>query len=110
MDMAKKYLADADQLISKGDYLQASEKLWGASAEIVKVLAAKKGVSLKTHGEIWDFVIGIDTELKDPEITTLFLVANQLHQNFYEGDLPPQAVARGGEAVKRFISKLEALL
>ena len=34
----------------------ASEKLWGASAEVVKVVAAKRGIKLKTHGDLWNFV------------------------------------------------------
>jgi len=35
-----KYLEDAEELIKRKDYVQASEKLWGAAAEIVTVAAA----------------------------------------------------------------------
>lgn len=37
-----KYLKDADALLQKGDYVQASEKLWGAAAEIVKPVALRE--------------------------------------------------------------------
>ena len=49
------------------------------------------------------------TELKDPEINKLFLQANYLHQNFYEGILPPEAVMDAAEDVRAFIDKLERL-
>jgi len=109
LKLTHKYIRDAKEFIAKGDQVQASEKLWGASAEIVKVVAAKRGVELKTHGDLWSFVTKLHTELKDPELSKLFLQANYLHQNFYENILPPEAVSAGAEAVEQFIAKLEKL-
>ncbi len=109
-NLMKKYLEEAETFLAKGDYVQASEKLWGASAEIVKVVAAKRGVELRTHRDLWEFVTKLRTELKDPELSRLFLQANYLHQNFYEGILPPEAVTDGAGAVKEFIEKLEKLV
>jgi len=40
--LCEKYLHDARDLLVKKDYLQAGEKFWGASAQIVKAVAAKK--------------------------------------------------------------------
>jgi len=108
--LMRKYLKDAEIFLSKGDYVQASEKLWGAAAEGVKVVAAKKGVELRTHSDLWEFVTRLRTELKDPELSRLFLQANYLHQNFYEGILPQEAVMDGAEAIKEFIEKLEKLI
>jgi len=107
--LMSKYLEEAEFFLEKGDYVQASEKLWGAAAEAVKVVAAKRGVELRTHGDLWKFVTKLRTELKDPEINKLFLQANYLHQNFYEGILPPEAVMDAAEAVRAFIDKLERL-
>ena len=109
-NLMQKYFKEAEAFLSKGDYVQASEKLWGAAAEVVKVVAAKRDVELRTHGDLWEFVAKLQTELKDPEISRLFLQANYLHQNFYEGVLPPEAVMAGAEAVKEFIGKLERLV
>ena len=109
-NLMRKHFKEAEAFLAKGDYVQASEKLWGAAAEIVKVVAAKRGVELRTHGDLWEFVAKLRTELKDPELSRLFLQANYLHQNFYEGILPPEAVMDGAEAVKEFIDKLERLI
>ena len=110
LGLARKYLRDSEEFMAKGDYVQASEKLWGATAEMVKTVAAKRGVELKTHGDLWRFVADLRAELKNPELSRLFTLANYLHQNFYEGVMPPEAVMDGAEAVKELIAKLEQLL
>ena len=38
-----KYLQDAKALLDKQDYVQASEKLWGAVAQIIKAIALNRG-------------------------------------------------------------------
>jgi hypothetical protein len=48
-------------------------------------------------------------ELNDPELITLFHVANSLCQNSYEGNQSPEFVISGAEAVKRPVAKLEKL-
>lgn len=110
LELARKYLRESEELLAEKEYTQASEKLWGAAAEIVKTVAAKRGIELKTHRELWQFVAHLHTELKDPEVSRLFTVANYLHQNFYEAIMPPEAVGEGAEAVKLLVGKLEKLL
>lgn len=38
-----KFLKDAKALLDKQDYVQASEKLWGAAAQVIKAIALKRG-------------------------------------------------------------------
>jgi hypothetical protein len=108
-NLHRKYLEEANTLILKGDYVQASEKLWGAAAEIVKMVGAVRGVELKTHADLFQYVAKLKDELGDPELSRLFHVANSLHQNFYEGNQPPSFVTDGAEAVKQLAAKLEKL-
>ena len=102
-----KYFKEAEALMGKGDYVQASEKFWGAAAEIVKAVAAKRGIELKSHGELFGFVSELTHELGDPELPRLFSSASLLHQNFYEDWLPPAMVRNLGEAVKEFVERLK---
>jgi hypothetical protein len=44
--LAKRLLRKAEELLARGDYVQASEKAWDAVAQIVNV--AKKGKELKS--------------------------------------------------------------
>ena len=101
-----KYLDEAEELIRRGDYSQASEKLWGAAAEIVKVVAAKRGIEIKSHRELYKFVTKLKTELEEPDLTRLFAAAAALLQNFYEDWLPPETVVDYAEAVKELVAKL----
>ena len=105
-----KYLKEADALMENGDYVQASEKFWGAAATIVKSLAAKRGVNIRSHGELYKFVAKLRDELNEPELIRLFASARDLHQNFYENWLPSEVVVDYSEAVKRLVEKLEALM
>ena len=104
--LSDKYLEDAEALLREGDYVQASEKFWGAAALMVKTVAASRGVETRSHRDIRNFVNRLRDELNEPELGLLFSVAADLHQNFYEGWLPPETVADNGEAVKRFIRRL----
>ena len=105
-----KYLKEADVLMEKDDYVQASEKFWGAAATMVKSVAAKRGVNLRSHGQLYRFVAKLKDEMNDPDLATLFSVAAALHQNFYENWLPSEIVVHHGEAVKQLVEKLEALM
>ena len=98
-----KYLKEAETLLEKRDYAQASEKFWGAAAEIVKAVAAKRGVELKSHGELHAFVTRLSKELGDPQLTRLFGTASALHQNFYENWLRPETVIAYSEAVRELV-------
>jgi len=110
LKLNNKYLDEAEELIKRKDYVQASEKLWGAAAEMVKVVAAKRGIEIKSHGELYKFVAKLKTEPGDPELLRLFSLAGALHQNFYENWLPPEVVVDYAEAVKELVAKLKRAL
>jgi hypothetical protein len=109
LKLHRKYLSEGESLLAKGDHTQASEKFWGAAAEMVKAVAACRGLELRTHADLWAFVTKLRNELNDPEITRLFSIAGMLHQNFYEASMTIEAVKDGAESIKRFINKLEKL-
>lgn len=105
-----KYLKDADERFKKKDYSQASEKYWGAAAEITKAYALSTGKQLKTHADLWDFVIELHG--KSPKLNLLhyFADANHLHSNFYEDDLRPEVVEELARSVKRYVRVINNLI
>ncbi|KPV62284.1 MAG: Archaeal PaREP1/PaREP8 family protein [Candidatus Bathyarchaeota archaeon BA1] len=109
LELNRKYLSEGESLLAKGDPVQASEKLWGAAAEMVKAVAADRGMELRTHADLWMFITKLRDELNDPEITRLFSIAGMLHQNFYEASMTLEAVRDSAESIKQFINKLERL-
>lgn len=109
-NLNRKYLKEAEEFLARGDPIQASEKLWGATAEMVKAVAAKRGIELRSHRDLWIFVDKLADELKDSDVVKFFSIANALHQNFYEAWMPLGAVKRDAEAVRQLNEKLEKLI
>jgi len=88
---AKEYIESALSLIEqareeleKGNFRQASEKIWGACALTIKAHAAKKDLRLESHKDLWIYKNEIAKELGE-WVRTVFLKADSMHKNFYEG-------------------------
>ena len=105
--LSEKYLAEAKELLEKDDLVQASEKFWGAAALTVKMLAAKRGLTLEQHGALWAFVSRLARETRDKAIISSFSEANSLHKNFYENELTREVVEKMAEDVEQLIAKLK---
>ncbi len=106
--LSDKYLKEGKEFLNKGDLVQASEKLWGASALAVKMVAAERGLKLDKHGGLWSFIDTLTKESGDKEFVRLFHVANGLHKNFYENEMPKEAVEVSAEDIERLIEKLRS--
>ena len=87
-----KYLREAEELLEKNDLPQASEKLWGAAAEIVKAIAAKRGIRLGTQKSLAQFMEKLQAEHPELHLARGFDAAQVLHINFYEDHLPQRTV------------------
>lgn len=105
-----KYLREAEDLLKRKDYPQASEKFWGAAAEMIKSIAAKRGVTLGTHRSLAEYVERLQKEHPKLDIASAFDAAEGLHINFYEDHLPESTVKRRAEAVRKFVKTLQLFL
>ena len=103
-------LAQAEAELAIGDVRQASEKGWGATAQIVKALAEERGWDHHSHGALYAAVDLICAETGNDDIYLLFQVANQLHKNFYENWDAPDNVRKALVAVRRFNRLVAPLL
>jgi hypothetical protein len=104
-----KYLKDAEKLFKDKEYSQASEKLWGAAAEMVKTVAAKRGVELGTHASLWEYVSKLDKEHPELMLKKDFSYAGSLLENFYEDWLGKDYIKEGIEVVRAFVEKLSSV-
>jgi uncharacterized protein (UPF0332 family) len=110
LKLSEKYLRDAEELLAKKDYVQASEKAWGAAAQIVKALAAREGKELRNHESLWEYMDELAEKLGETELRHLWGRANNLHQNIYENWMPAREVELAVKDVKTFVEKLKAIL
>ena len=105
-----KYMAEAERLLAEENYPQASEKLWGATAEIVKAIAANRGVEIGTHRSIGEYVSKLAKEKPSWYLIQAFSIASALHTNFYENHMPHDHVKADAEIVKDLVGKSKSLL
>ena len=103
----RNFLAQAFEEFAKGELTQASEKGWGAAAQMVKAVAAMRGWDHNGHAYLFQVIRRLTEETEDPQLATLFLVANSLHTNFYENWLPEELVQSGLVNVRELVEKLE---
>ena len=103
-------LEQAERELAAGDTRQASEKGWGAAAQMVKAIAEQRGWPHQRHGALYRAVKNIAEETGDDEVRNLFHVANALHTNFYENWDEPENVRGALGDVQRFVEKLAPLV
>ena len=110
LDRGRKSLAQADEEFGRDDLAQASEKGWGAAAQLVKAIGAERGWSHEQHRHLYAVVRQLFQETGEQELRVEFALANQLHVNFYEEYLDQQEVRFHLDGVQRFVDRLEFLL
>ena len=109
-EQSRVFLSQAFEELEKGDLPQASEKGWGAAAQIVKANADKRGWRHFSHWTLQRAASNLSEEAGDPELTVLFGSAEALHANFYERGYTAKAVENYLHRVARFVDKAERLL
>ena len=109
LKLCERYIREAEELLAKKDYVQASGKAWGAAAQVVKAVAAREGRVLGSHAALWEYVDELAERLGDVELRRLWRTANALHQNFYENWMPPREVELSVRDVKTLLEKLRSV-
>ena len=106
---SRQLLAQGREELERGDTRQASEKGWGAAAQMVKDIAERRGWEHRSHASLFTAISRLVEETGDDELRRLFAVASSLHVNFYENWDNAQNVAAGLNDVRRFLDKLDLL-
>ena len=108
-DTGREFLARARTYLAEEDLLQASEKGWGAAAQMVKAAAEARGWSHQSHRELYAAIDRLVEETGDDGIRLAFGSAGQLHINFYEGWLSHETVEAHLAEVADLVDRLDAL-
>ncbi len=97
LEQSREFLAKAYQELDE-DLPKASEKGWGAAAEIVKSIAEARGWEHHGHRQLQAVVNRLRNETGDEDLRRLFSIASDLHRNFYENwfDLSVRSVIYSG--------------
>ena len=109
-EQSRMYLAQAYEELAKGDLEQASEKGWGAAAQIIKAVAKQRGWPHNSHHALRRAVTSLIEETGDSELGSLFGSAGDLHINFYEHWNTVKLTAIHLGDVERLVEMLEGML
>ena len=100
--LARGFRDSAWRHLDENDLPQASNKAWGLVAETIKDISAQHGAIIHTHQGIIEVTYELarlagnagDTDTAR-WIRTILVIAGKLHINFYENELPDDAVIEG---------------
>lgn len=101
-----------DQAVAElevGDFIQCSEKFWGASAHMLKSIAENRGWPHNSHRHFFRIVQRLTQETGNKEIVDLFVSANSLHSNFYEDWMNEIQLRERAYDVGKFIERLASI-
>ncbi|MBS7638342.1 hypothetical protein KEJ49_05605 [Candidatus Bathyarchaeota archaeon] len=62
LELLEKYSREAEGFLAEEDCIQASEKAWGAASQIIKAVAARRGIELKSRKELHAYVVKLEKE------------------------------------------------
>ena len=103
-------MRQAYEELGQDDLHQASEKGWGAAAQIVKAVAEDRGLDHGGHAELYGVVRQLRAESGINDLMSLFQTAGHLHFNFYEGLLDNQEIRESLDRVSEFVGRLRVML
>ncbi len=85
LQMSRKFIRQAqEELDDNDDLVQVSEKAWGAAAQSLKSIAARRGWNHQNHGLLRDLATHLYLEFGRPDISLLFGTLENAHVNYYE--------------------------
>ena len=108
-ELSRQYIERADEYLRLGDRVQASEKGWGAAAEAMKSIAEARGWNHNSQRLLNDVAFHLSEEWGRPDVRILFIVAKDLHINFYEDNMGLDDIAASVAAVKDLLAEMEPL-
>lgn len=104
------FLAQAGQELVAGDLPQASEKGWGATAQMLKAIADQRGWDHTRHRHYLRIASRLRSETGDGDIRRLFGTASLMHENFYENEMLAEDVSGALDDAEALLAKLRPML
>ena len=100
---------DAKICEEKGDYVQASKKLWCSITSLLSAIAEKRGWKHFSHRDYSEIIEKLVKELSKPKLSKLFASAERLHTNHYHNFLVEESFKELKSDVEKLITILKTL-
>ena len=107
-EIARRFIAAADGYLSEGDLIQASEKLWGATAHAAEAFCIRRRWRHGKYSHLRRAMQRMSEETGDDSWIDRFGVAYELHLNFYNDDIVAASISRDRLRVRALVDRLLA--
>ena len=103
---ARIFLEQSDHEFAKGDVLQASEKLWGATSHAIKAVAEQRGWDHGKNSHRRLVVRRLAEEYEEFWLRAGYAAAEQFHANFYNNFMEDDAIEDYRPIVHELVERL----
>ena len=109
VQMSHWFLENAGRELDKGDWPQASEKVWGAVAHALKAIGEKRGWDHMNHMNVKDIGFHLAHEFDRDHFYTCVNEAELMHLNFYRNEADVDIIRHCIATAERFIAELDEI-
>lgn len=109
--ISHRFIRQAGEELERGDRLQATEKIWGALAQMLKAHGQLRGwMNLGSHRTVGHIAQHMDIEYDGIPVLRAYVAADNGHRNFYDNELSPPEIEGIITIVSSVLSDLEIAL
>ena len=105
---ARDFLEASDREFAVGDNRQGSEKLWGATTQVVIAMAQYRGWDYGSHHAMKIAAERLTAEFNDPSFRIGFGLAEKFHGNFYHNFMEDFQLEVDRPQMREFIERMLA--
>ena len=109
--ISRRLIQQARDELEAGDRLQATEKAWGALAQVLKAHGQQRGwLNLGGHRTVGHIARQLHAEYREIDVLLAYVAADDGHRNFYDNEMSPPEIAEIIVTVANVLPGLERAL
>ena len=111
VQISRRLIQQARTELESGDRLQATEKVWGALAQMLKAHGQQRGwMNLGSHRTVSHIAQHLDAEYPEIPVSRAYVAADNGHRNFYDNEMSPPEIEDIITVVARVLPELQSAL
>lgn len=111
VQISRRLIQQARHELDRGDRLQATEKIWGALAQMLKAHGQQRGwVNLGSHRTVGHIARQLHIEYDNIDVASAYIAADNGHRNFYDNEMSPPEIEGIIAIVDKVLPELERAL
>ena len=111
VQISRRLIQQASDELELGDRLQATEKVWGALAQMLKAHGQQRGwMNMGSHRTVGRIAQQLAAEYDNGRILNAYIAADNGHRNFYDNEMSAPEIEDIITVVESVLPELESAL